>query len=325
MTRIGRFVEARGHDAEALYREHGLSREALEARGARVPYALVEALGLRAAEFTGSRDIGLELGLAIAEARGFDAGGLMLMASANVESGLTRAARLQTYWGDGERLTLTRRGDGCALRFEHPHGVRGARRHLDECAMAEIVTGLRVLTGLDVRPERVRFEHPRPDDTTLHERIFGAPLEFEAERTEMLLSHETLALPMRHAHVIYCEIFEREVERALASMPAAQRLSAHVRTIVRAALTAPDTVLARTAAVLRTSTRTLQRRLRAEGTSFGAIVDAVRREMAEESLRSDVPIRDITRRLGYADATTFHRAWKRWTGQSPAESRGAIR
>jgi AraC-like DNA-binding protein len=69
--------------------------------------------------------------------------------------------------------------------------------------------------------------------------------------------------------------------------------------------------------------RTLQRRLREEGTSFAAIVDALRREMALAYLDRRVSIPEVAQLLGYADTTAFHHAFRRWTGSSPARHDGS--
>lgn len=322
VTRIGVFLEVRGHDSRAFFAEHGLALEALDSADARVPYALVTAMGLRAAELTGVANVGLELAMTVVEPATLDVAGWMLMASASVRRGLERAERYQRYWGDGERMQIVPVPGGLALRYSHPSAAPPSAaheaRHQDECALAEVVLGLRFMTGRDdVGGRLVRFRHPAPADTTQHERIFRSPIEFEAAHTELELADATLELPMKNAHELYCAMFEREVERALAALPETQRVAVEVRTIARAALLADGCTLAGVARALGTSPRTLQRRLHAEGTSFDAILDAVRRELAQSFLERGVPLKQIAMLLGYAETSAFHRAFKRWTGESP--------
>ncbi len=320
VLRIGRFVASHGHDAETLYREFDLSTATLSSRDARVPYAVVEVLGERAGEITATRDIGLELGRAIAHPESLaDAGMLLLMASANVESALARAVRIQEMWGDGARMTSRPAALGVCVRYTYPAGASPPSRHIDECAMAELVCGIRYLTDRDVCPRVVRFRHAAPADTSVHDAIFRAPLSFGAEHTELELDRATLAVPMRATHDVYREIFEREVERALARRPRAGVLSRQVRTLIEGAMAEPDDALVRVARALRTSARTLQRRLRDEGTSFESIVRELRRETADGYLAEGLPIKQIAARLGYAEPSAFHRAYKRWTGRTPHE------
>ena len=73
------------------------------------------------------------------------------------------------------------------------------------------------------------------------------------------------------------------------------------------------------ARALAMSERTLRRRLTDEGTSFRELADEVHRTLAEEMLRSGaLSVDDVAIRLGYAEATSFIAAFKRWTGTTPA-------
>jgi len=70
---------------------------------------------------------------------------------------------------------------------------------------------------------------------------------------------------------------------------------------------------------LHVTARTLQRRLREDGVGFKALVTEVRREQAERLLsRSDAKVGEVAQRLGFADAGVFARAFRTWTGASPA-------
>jgi AraC-like DNA-binding protein len=70
------------------------------------------------------------------------------------------------------------------------------------------------------------------------------------------------------------------------------------------------------------SVRTLCRRLVSEGTTFQAIKDEVRRDIAIQRLtRSDDPIAAIAYDVGFDNPTAFHRAFRNWTGSTPAAYR----
>jgi AraC-like DNA-binding protein len=94
-----------------------------------------------------------------------------------------------------------------------------------------------------------------------------------------------------------------------------------VRDLLRAALPATlslDDIAER----LHLSTRSLHRRLEEEGTSFRAIKDALRRDMALARLsKTREPIARIAADLGYADTSAFYRAFVDWTGMAPAHYR----
>jgi AraC-like DNA-binding protein len=322
VLRVVEFCRARGHDADALCREAGLNAPGLADPDARVGYDVAAALGERALALTGDDNFGLHLAEDVRDTRQFDAGLLLLMASPTVRVALERMVRHQRLWGDGDRATLVRVPGGLRVRYTL-RGTTGAyARHADECAMAEIALGIRVLTGRDLRPRAVRFRHPPPRALEEHRRLFGCPLAFRQPHTGVELDDAACETPMQHANAAFFAVFEEQVVRALARLPAVAGASESVRAAVRAALASGGCSLAGTARGLGVSTRTMQRRLEAEGTSFAAVVDALRRELACAYLDRQVPIPEIAALLGYADGTAFHHAFRRWTGSTPLAHAG---
>ena len=73
---------------------------------------------------------------------------------------------------------------------------------------------------------------------------------------------------------------------------------------------------------MRTTASTLRRRLDEEGQPYQAIKDALRRDLAIELLAMPgSSVLDVAYRLGFAEASAFHRAFRRWTGASPGAYR----
>ena len=262
VLRVVDFAARRGHDPGVLCRSVGLHLDKLKEPDSRVPYGVAEDLGERAAAAMDDENFGLHLAQGVGEAFTYDAGALMLMASSSVRVGLERMVRFQRYWGDGERTRLVPAQRGLAVRYALPGPPRPSRRHSDECALAEIVVGLRVLTASDVAPRAVRFRHPKPRDTSEHDALFRCAPVFGADHTEVELDDAILDLALPHANAAYCAIFEAQVERALASLPDGSGMTAEVRAAARATLAGGECTLAGTARILGTSARTMQRRLR---------------------------------------------------------------
>jgi AraC-like DNA-binding protein len=98
----------------------------------------------------------------------------------------------------------------------------------------------------------------------------------------------------------------------------AERVRRHFMSALRTGEPTIETV----AHHLRTTSRTLQRRLLSEGTSFTQVLDEVRREMALSHMRGRrATIDEVAFLLGFEKPTSFHRAFKRWTGVTPGEFR----
>ncbi len=320
VVRITDFVAARGHDAESLCKSAGLALESLRDPEARVPYAVVDELGERAAALVGDPNMGLHLAMEVPNAVRFDPGLLLLMASPSIRAAFGRMERYQRHWGDGQRARLLPADGGMRVRYSMPPPHDRPQRHNDECALAEMVIGIRTLSGANVTPRVVRFRHAAPADTHEHAALFRCPIEWRAEHTEFELADEVLDVPMVHANEAYCAIFEQQVERALARLPSGG-IAEDVRATARATLLSGTCSLSRTAKTLGLSTRTLQRRLQLEGTSFGDIVDALRHELALAYLANEVSVQQIAWLLGYTETRAFHEAFKRWTGTTPGQHR----
>jgi AraC-like DNA-binding protein len=324
IVRVIDYVAARGHEPESLCRSVGVSLTELRDPDARLPYPLAERLAMHAAEVAGDPNIGLHLAHDVRDPRIFDAGLLLMMASPTLAASFDLMQRYQRLWADGERVALQPTPAGLLARFTAQGSPGEFQRQCDESAMAEMVIGARMLTGCELAPLRVAFRHAAPPETREHAELFRCSPEWGARYTELELAREDLERTLPHASETYRAIFQEQVECALARLPAPSGgVTESVRAAARAALTSGDCSLASTARALGTSARTLQRRLQAEGTSFAELVDALRCELAKLYLDRRVPVAEIAWLLGYAEASAFHHAFKRWTGSTPEQLRAA--
>lgn len=313
-----------GHESQQLCRAVGLNWHALQDLDATVATDAVERLSLHVAALTGDPNIGLRLAHRPRESSQLDPGFLMMMACSSLQESLQRMERMermQMYWSDSARIQLLPLPDGMCLRHDQPGAPSELCRLSDEAALARIVRGVRVLVGNDAHPRVVRFRHARPVDTREHAALFACELQFDTPHNELELSGELLRRRLPHANETYREIFQRQVEHALARLPARTELSADVRAAAQAALARGHCSLAATARVMGIGARSLQRKLQAEGTSFGELIEALRCELAEAYLAQGLPIQEIAWQLGYKTPSAFHHAFKRWTGKTPTSLR----
>jgi AraC-like DNA-binding protein len=111
-------------------------------------------------------------------------------------------------------------------------------------------------------------------------------------------------------------------EERLAELPEAAATTQRVRVLASRELSGGEPTAEHVASLLHMSRRTLARRLEQEGTSFRSIMDDLRRGLAERYLAlDDLGMSEIAVLLGFSDPAAFHRAFRRWCGQSPSEYR----
>lgn len=193
---------------------------------------------------------------------------------------------------------------------------------LHEAPLAVPLAFGRKLTGQRITPLRVSFRHKPIGDAGEHQEFFGLPIQFGASADEIVFSRETLDLPLIQAN---SSLHQRALEHILARVdplidlrPVGAALRQRLlRTLHERIPRKPD--IARSMGM---STRTLQRRLEGEGTTFEVVLDRTRRDLALEFLVD--PSRasfEIAGLLGYGEPSTFFRAFRRWFGCTPKEWR----
>lgn len=177
-----------------------------------------------------------------------------------------------------------------------------------------------------VRVLAVEFKHPpRTKKQTKAEfaRVFGVEPQFAVTHNALVLPSSVLERGLRTADAALWRTLEPYGESLLASRSTfADNARIRVRRVLTTLLPSRGATLSRTARELKMSPRNLQRRLSAEGTSFDSVLEELRRELAFDYLRDvDVALSEIAARLGYAEVSPFHRAFRRWTGTTPSEAR----
>jgi AraC-like DNA-binding protein len=171
----------------------------------------------------------------------------------------------------------------------------------------------------------VWFTHQSPADLSEYTRTFApANLRFSAPVLGFAFDSQYLLLPLPKADPNLHEVLVPYADQRLSQLPAAKSITADVRSLIAAQLAQGGPDVAAIAAGLGMSLRTLARRLEAEGTTFRDLVDDVRQQAALELVgERSLSFSEVAHQLGFSHAAAFHRAFRRWTGQTPLRYRRA--
>ncbi|MFN2362420.1 MAG: AraC family transcriptional regulator [Marinobacter sp.] len=177
------------------------------------------------------------------------------------------------------------------------------------------------LTGTPVAGSSIHRYGPEPAYFYRFRQQIPVPVVYGATEDAIVIPSHQLALPIRFTDDQLAATSQAQCEEALRQLTGDAGFACRVRRVIETSHPFPPK-LARVAATLFVSERTLKRRLQAEEASFQHLVDQVRLERAGELLeKTTMNLSQIADALGYADAANFTRAFKRWTGQSPSQYR----
>ncbi|WP_411073198.1 AraC family transcriptional regulator [Streptomyces sp. cmx-4-25] len=171
---------------------------------------------------------------------------------------------------------------------------------------------------------RVEFVHPEPPHAREYGLLFGAPCVFGAGRTAVVFDRADLDEPVLRDGAALKVFLRRAPVDVLVSADYGSTVTGRVRHLIGRALPAGPVPTPEELAVrLSVSPQTLRRRLAAEGTTYQRLRDQVRRDHAIAELAGGrVSIERLSRQLGFSEPSAFHRAFRRWTGETPRAYQG---
>ena len=289
----------------------------LSHRDLRVPVHLDEAIWQAADRALGDDDLGIHLAESGVSAASFGVVGYLIRASATIGEALARTQQFHRLVKDRGRVELVATPSSVTVIDAPDAGRAMWPRAIAELSIANYVQLARAWTGRPFAPREVRFQHARPRDTRELERFFGCRIRFGQRDNALVMSRDALALPFTTAEPELGAYLESAAAAHLAQLPAPSLLD-EVRAAIGDELRTGDVDIERVARRVGVTPRSLQRRLRDDGTSYRELVDTVRHQRALDLIRRGLPAGDIAERLGFSEARAFRRAFRRWTGLLPS-------
>jgi AraC-like DNA-binding protein len=311
-------------DIDPLLKQAGLTAE--EMKNARVRIAVktqIRFLNL-VAKTLGDDFLGFRL------AQEFDLRelGLLYYVQASSESlgeALRRLARYSGITNEGVHIRCFGH-NGLAVTFEYIGVARLEDRHQIEFFVTTLVRVCRQLTGRHLLPSSVKLFHRRADVLPGFGAFFGCEVIFGQDFDEVSYPRSAECLPNVNADPYLNKLLVKYCSEALSRRrPRAKSWRSDVENAIVPLLPHGQAGLAAISHQLGVSRRTLARRLKFEGLTFAAILDALRFDLAKRYLQEiDLPISEVAWLLGYAETSAFNHAFKRWSGKTPNQMRSIL-
>ncbi len=302
-----------------LYATSDLTPEILADTDARVSPAQMCVAWSAAVRLTGAPDLALRIADQI-PAGAFGIVEYACRSEPTVRAALVQWCRYLRILDDAVRVALVDVGGNVALRVVTESEAPAPASH--ELCFALLLRQSRSLVESPLRVLGVAFTHDAPKTTKDRHRVyFDAPVRFGAEHTEIVFEPSEVDKPLLTADPNLLAILRPNAEEALAREAVSLPLTDQVRRALRSALRSDDAQLEAVAKRLGMTGRSLQRRLKDEGTVFQTLRDELRKDLADRYLGQGMSFAEISFLLGFSEPSAFFRAFKRWTGLTPFERR----
>ena len=274
---------------------------------------------------SGDQAVGIRLGESL-QVKELGLVGYTMYFSATLGDALTRLLRYSQIVSLAADFEARDAGDRIEIVLG-AHPLLEALRHPSDTRLAFLVGRVRELAGYRLRPIEVRFSYPRPHNLAEHRRVLGSNLVFDQPQTVLVVSKSELDVPIEAADetVVGLPRHACRADQEAARMGPGLCLPCAANDLVRVEQGEPDApggcrpdgpqrrdVVSPTPGARTRRSRT--------------VLDGLRKELAIEFLGSrTLAIEEIAFLLGYSEASTFSRAFRRWEGRSPQDYRASRR
>lgn len=171
----------------------------------------------------------------------------------------------------------------------------------------------------------VHFRHSAPENQNLLEgygKIFRCPVLFDQPESALVLTPQSLSLPLRQVEFGLRETLESHADKKLKELMSAATLVPQAKAQLRMLLQGGHASREQLAERLGVSSRHLHRQLQEEGSSYREILDEIRLEIARRQLKEPgKTLEEIGRLVGFADSQSFNRWFRQMTAHTPGEYR----
>ena len=248
--------------------------------------------------------------------------GFALQSAATLREAIAMVQRFQRLISDGGRFQIVA-GNAATWLVYHPRqGKLAFSPHQIEAVLASVVGFASWVTGTRMQPARVQFSQPRLGPAQGYQTVFNCPVEFEQAFSGVLIENTVLDQPLPQADPQLAQVHERYTSARLEALTMNSASVAELQRWLAARVGPMLPRRADAAEVLGISERTLARRLRDQGQTFDGLLDEVRRQKALQAVaETSAALPEIAESLGFAEVSTFYRAFKRWTGSPPVRWR----
>jgi AraC-like DNA-binding protein len=222
----------------------------------------------------------------------------------------------------GSRFHLVEQGPHSRLIHQTDFGNAQVTLVVSEVILSFIVRIARHFAPDGVGPVEVNFAYGAPAHAAAYFEAFGCPVHFDRPATEIVFPSSFLDESQPFDDEPLRKLLRDRAEELLARRVERRVVFTRALILLEQQEDLTDVTMGQVARRLGMSERRLRRRLHEEHASWISVIDAARRERAMRALKNPaIPIKQIAEQTGFSEPSAFHRAFRRWTGSTPARFR----
>jgi AraC-like DNA-binding protein len=302
----------------------GLSEEKLASLSDSVGIRDFARLVRAAQDVTGDTGLGLTLGARAPECA-LHAVSHVLLAAASLREACGAVCRYVPNLAPALSFQLREQGELAHFGYTTPKPDSNLARFGAEFALSLGLTLAQRISSEPIALQEVWLMYPAPAHAERYTQLFGCPVYFERPLNALGLPRAALDKRRPYVDATLAHVLGGVAEQLLVQPKRHDTLGTRVQEALRYEPDLAHVDFDRIASRWGMTRRTLRRRLKSEGKVLADLLDEARFHQAGKELqRPHESIKEIAERLGYAEPSSFHRAFKRWSGVGPAEYRRRV-
>ena len=282
-----------------------------------VPFAHLISVFEQAIRLSGDADLGLRMGQA-SNLCAYGVLGYAMMCSATDIDAVNLALKYQKIIL-GSHVSI-------AMAIEHDRGVISVadslpRNRARVFYIEQLLSGFLgfnySLLGQDNHLLEIHCDYPDPGYRQHYEKIFDCPVHFDMPHINIVFDTRVLGQPLPNADAVTAAACEAICIELMQTLDKEKLLTSEIKQLMKSRW-AEQPGMEKVSQWMGCDVRTLRRKLQLENTSFRAVKDTVRKDIAIDHLRnSHYSIQEIAALTGYGDTSSFRKAFRKWTGNYP--------
>lgn len=319
-----RAAAADGADPDTLLARVGLTAAQLRDPDSRIGLTELMKLGFAAIRDTGEPALGLKMG-ELCRLTDLGLPGLLALTSPTLAEAMDVLTRFEPLTSRCYRGVSRYDSRARAVVFFSIAPYNDYNRFVADSLLASWQRLAETLTGQGGLVQEVHLEFPAPDYEPHYLETFKAPVHFNRPVNQLVLTTDAASLPVLQAHALLHQQLLAMAHERLKKLTVSETFRGRVQHILGPLLHGQTLSLEETAERLGLPDWTLRRKLKEEGTTFQALLDDMRRDLALGYMQdTQMSFGEIAYVLGFSTPGAFQRAFKRWAGETPGDYRRRI-